>query len=281
MRPRQQPQRDAFNPHDVVVYDIETIVAEGDEPADGSFPPWPRHRPVSAAFLRARWTTVGYEFTLNTLMCQPGNETAFYEEVERQLPPSATGVTFNGRGFDNRVLAIQAMRHVPGFGLTGLVRQTCAGRFDGQHCDLADQFGGLGGARPVALAEICHALDVPIKTSVSGADVGALWRAGQHREIREYVREDVLATYLCWLHFIAFIKSDEVLLTLPLAQLGAWIESEPGLAHLKSFADCRPARVARLRAPALRSAAALKNAERRLAQERDEVAFVAGAASPF
>jgi hypothetical protein len=118
MRRGQQPQHETFNPHDVVVYDIETVVAERDTPADGSFPPWPRHRPVSAAFLRARWTTAGYEFTLKTAMCAAGEEAAFYEEVERQLPANVTAVTFNGRGFDNRVLAIQAMKHAPGFGLS-------------------------------------------------------------------------------------------------------------------------------------------------------------------
>lgn len=281
MRRGQQPQHETFNPHDVVVYDIETVVAESDTPADGSFPPWPRHRPVSAAFLRARWTTAGYEFTLKTLMCATGEEADFYEEVERQLPTNVTAVTFNGRGFDNRVLAIQAMKHAPGFGLTGLARQAFAGRFEGAHCDLADQFGGMGGARPVALAEICRALDVPIKTSTSGADVGVLWAGGQYQAIREYVREDVLATYLCWLHFIAFIRSDEALLTLPLAELAAWIEVEPGLAHLRPFADCRPARLARTRAPGLRMAVALKDAERRVAQERDDAAFAAAASSRF
>lgn len=273
------PQRDAFNEHHVVVYDIETIVDE--EPADGSFPPWPRHRPVAAAFLTARWTTEGYDFRLATLMCKPGEEAAFYAKVEQQLPADATGVGFNSRGFDNRVLAIQAMKHAPGFDHAGLARQAFAGRFEGAHCDLADQFGGLGGARPVALAEICHALDIPIKTSTSGGEVGALWRAGQYGAIRNYVREDVLATYLCWLHFIAFVKSDETRITLPLADLAAWLEREPGLAHLQPFAECRPARVARARAPVLRAATALASAKRRVTQERDEAAFATGAAAGF
>lgn len=52
------------------VFDIETIVEE-DMP-DGSFPPWPRHKPVAAAFLTARWTPAGYGFSLDTLMCKPG-----------------------------------------------------------------------------------------------------------------------------------------------------------------------------------------------------------------
>ena len=272
--------REVINEHHVVVFDIETVVADGDDTADGSFPPWPRHQPVAAAFLTARWSPDGYNFRLATLMCAPGEETAFYEKVEEQLPAGATGVGFNSRGFDNRVLALQAMKHVPRCGLSGLARQTSAGRFDGAHIDLADQFGGMGGSRPVALSEICHALDIPIKTSTSGGDVGELWRTGQYRAIREYVREDVLASYLAWLHLIAFVKSDEKLITLPLADLSDWLEAEPGLAHLRTFADCRSARVARTRAPALRAEAALADAERRVTRDRDEAAFAAGSAAP-
>lgn len=279
MRTGPVPAREVINQDHVCIYDIETVVADGDELPDGSFPPWPRHKPVAAAFLTARWTPEGHKFRLATLMCAPGEETAFYEKVDQQLPAGATGVGFNSRGFDNRVLAIQAMKHAPGFGLSALARQTSAGRFDGAHVDLADQFGGMGGSRPVALAEICHALDIPIKTSTSGSDVGELWRTRQYRAIREYVREDILATYLAWLHLIAFVKSDEKLITLPLADLSAWLEAEEGLAHLRSFADCRPARVARTRAPALRIEAALADAERRAARERDEAAFAAGASA--
>ena len=271
--------REVINEHHVVVFDIETVVADGDDTADGSFPPWPRHQPVAAAFLTARWSPDGYNFRLATLMCAPGEEAAFYAKVDEQLPAGATGIGFNSRGFDNRVLAIQAMKHAPGFGLSGLARQASAGRFDGAHVDLADQFGGMGGSRPVALAEICHALDIPIKTSTSGGDVGELWRTRQYRAIREYVREDVLASYLAWLHLIAFVKSDEKLFTLPLADLSAWLKAEGGLAHLRPFADCRPARVARTRAPALRIEAALAEAERRAARERDEAAFAAGSSA--
>lgn len=272
-------QRGVINGQHVCVYDIETVVTESGEMADGSFPPWPRHQPVAAAFLTARWTLEGYNFRLATLMCAPGEETAFYDKVDGQLPIDATGVGFNSRGFDNRVLAIQAMKHAPMLNLPGLARQTSAGRFDGAHVDLADAFGGMGGARPVALAEICHALDIPIKTTTSGDDVGELWRTRQYRAIREYVREDVLATYLAWLHYFAFVKSDEKLITLPLADLSAWLEAEPGLAHLRTFSDCRSARVARARAPALRVAAALAEAERRVTRERDEAAFAAGSAA--
>lgn len=279
MRRGQQPQRDAFNEHAIVAYDIETIV--DDEPADGSFPPWPRHRPVAASFLTAKWTQNGYAFALDTLSCQPGKEDAFYRKVDELLPAGATAITYNGRGFDIRCLALQASRWVPDLKLPNLARQAASGRFDGAHCDLADAYAGFGGTRSVAMVELCKALDIPCKIDTSGSQVGVLWRTGQRQAVREYVAQDVICTAMLWWHYIAFQKSDEKLLTLPLAELVTWIQSEPGLAHLKPFAECRPAQLALRRVPALRVAAALADAELRVSQERDEAAFAAGDATPF
>jgi hypothetical protein len=275
MRQGQQPRRDAFNEHYTVTYDIETIVDAAAEPADGSFPPWPRHKPVAAAFLTSRWTPKNFEFQVDTLICRPGREAEFYQKVDALLPLGASGITFNGRGFDNRVLALQASLHCPDLNLPDLARQALAARFDGAHRDLADVYSGFGGTRPVALAEICRALGIPIKTTISGGDVGALWREGAYQQVLDYVSEDVCATHIAHLISMAFERSDEKLLTLPLAELAAWIESEPALACLHHFASCRPATVARVRAPALRAEAALADAERRLAQQRDEQAFAA------
>ena len=224
-----QPRREPFNEHATVTYDIETIVEPGDELADGSFPPWPRHRPVAAAFLTSRWTQDGYSFALDTLTCRPGREAEFYEKIDALLPAGFSGISLNGRGFDNRVLAFQASLHCPDYRLAGLARQAAAGRYDGAHRDLADVFSGYGGARPVGLAELCRPLGIPIKTDVNGGAVGELWRAGEYRRVLNYVAEDVFATYLLHLHSLAFERSDEKLLTLPLAELAAWIEREPGL----------------------------------------------------
>lgn len=254
---------------------------DGNESEDGFFPPWPRHQPVAAAFLSVRWTTAGYAFALDTIVCRPGEEAAFYAKVDQLLPSTSTGVTYNGRNFDNRVLALQATRWRPDFALTGLARQVGAGRFEGSHCDLADQFGGLGGSRPVAMAELCKALDIPSKIDADGSQVDTLWRAGKYRSVIDYVAQDVICTAMLWWHFIAFQKSDERLLHLPLAELATWIEGEPGLMHLEDFCDCRPTLVARQLAPALRARAALVDAERRLAQERAEAAFAVRDDSAF
>ncbi|MEO9131317.1 MAG: hypothetical protein ABI240_08925 [Sphingomonas sp.] len=266
------PQRpsDDHGMDQVVCFDIETIV--DDEPADGSFPPWPRHKPVAAAFLSADWRAGGYEFDLQTLICLPGLEAKFYEEVDALLPKGRTGISYNGRGFDLPVLQLQAMA-ANRFSLEGLSNQTHAHRFGHDHLDLADQFCGYGGTRRVPLAELCHMLGIPIKTSVDGSEVGSLWRSGDIGAIANYVREDVIATYILALHWFAFRANDERRIAVPLDALTRWIERSPDLAHLAVFTTCRPAIWARSRAPFHAVTAAHADAERRAQHARDERAF--------
>lgn len=265
----QRPTDDHATEH-VVVFDLETIV--DDAPDDGSFPPWPRHRPVAGAFLSADWSPAGHSFDLTTLICLPGEETKFYEAIDRLLPVGVTSVSFNGRGFDLPVLQIQAMA-TQRFELAGLSAHTHAHRYGARHCDLADQFSGYGGTRRTSLVELCGALDIPVKTSVHGADVGALWQAGDVEAIAAYVREDVIATYILWLHWAAARASDEAKIVLPLADFVAWLEQRPEFAHLLPFATCRPALWARPRAVLHRVSKALGDAERRVRQAADERAF--------
>lgn len=256
------------HPHEhVVVYDLETVVDE--EMADGSFPPWPRHRPVAGCFLTARWSTAGYSFRLSTVLCEEGREQDFYRKVEALLPQGCVGVTVNGRGFDNIVLRLQAQSHGL-FELPNIARQAGASRFDTAHLDLMDAFGG---GRGTSLAELCGALNVPAKTMASGSDVADLWKRGDIAAIKRYVQEDVVATYLLHLHACAWRECDEKLIALPLSDFACWLEGEPKLRHLLPFTTCRPARWARSRAPALRAEAALADAERRVRQEQDEAAF--------
>lgn len=271
---RTQPHRasDDHGYQHTTTFDLETVVDE--EPADGSFPPWPRHRPVAAAFLEADWSSSGYKFDLTTLVCHPGEEEEFLEGVNALLPTGRTGISYNGRGFDCPVLQLRAMT-AHRFDLEGLNNQTHAHRFGRDHCDLADQFSGYGGTRRVALAELCDTLGIPVKTSTDGSEVGALWRVGDVDAIARYVREDVIATYILWLYWTAARACDESRIAVPLAQLAVWIESQPEFEHLRIFATCKPAMWARSRVHFHRVRHALISTERRAQQERDERAFSA------
>jgi predicted PolB exonuclease-like 3'-5' exonuclease len=265
----QRPSDDHATEH-VVAFDIETVV--DDEPTDGSFPPWPRHKPVAAAFLTADWSPNGYSFALETLVCLPGEEAKFYEAVDRLLPKGVASISYNGRGFDLPVLQLQAMA-AGRFDLEGLSTHTHAHRFGREHCDLADQFSGYGGTRRVSLVELCNALGIPAKTSVHGSDVGALWRDGDIDAITRYVREDVIATYILWLHWSAARANDESKIAVPLADLASWLERSPEFAHLSAFATCRPALWARSRALFHVVKRSLKDAELRVRKAADERAF--------
>lgn len=265
-----RPSDDHATEH-IVCFDIETIV--DDEPEDGSFPPWPRHKPVAASLLSADWhPDRRYRFRLDTLIARPGEEADFCAQVDRLLPKGVVGVTYNGRGFDLPVLQLKAMA-AGRFDLEGLSAQTHAHRYGRDHCDLADQFSGYGATRRVPLAELCATLGIPVKTSTHGSEVGALWRAGETEAIARYVEEDVLATYLVWLSWAAFRGNDERKIVEPLADLAAWLERRSDLAHLHGFAICRPALQARQRALFHRVAAALTDADQRVARAADERAF--------
>lgn len=269
----QQRPRDDHPTKHVVAFDIETIVER--EPADGSFPPLHQHQPVAAAFLTAIRTANGaHDFQLDVLVCRSGSEERFYHKVDACLTPGAVGIGWNSRGFDLAVLRLHAMSNRI-FGLEGLARQAQAGRYDNTHCDLADQFSSYGASRTLSLAAVCETLQIPVKTSVHGADVGALWRSGNVQAVKRYVAEDTIATWLCWLHWAAWKTADPAELVLPLADFAVWLETTPGLTPFRGFAECAPARWAREHALAMRAARAQADAERRIAQEHSEQAFAA------
>ncbi|MGW8191624.1 hypothetical protein [Sphingomonas hankookensis] len=271
----QQRPRDDHPTERVVAFDIETIVQ--DEPTDGSFPPIPRHQPVAAAFLAAtRGTDGAHSFRLNVLVCHHNEEEAFYRKVDACLPAGVVGIGWNSKGFDLPVLRLQAMSHHL-FGLPGLARQAQAGRYDTTHCDLADQMSGYGSSRTLSLAAVCETLKIPVKTSIHGSDVGALWRAGDVEAVLGYVAEDTIATWIVWLHWAAWKNADPAELALPLADFAVWLQTAPDLKPFRGFAECPPARWALAHAPGFRAARAFADAELRLAQERDEQAFAASA----
>ena len=171
-------------------------------------------------------------------------------------------VSYNGRQFDALVLRLAAQRNRL-WNLKAIADHAAANRFGGEHTDLADLYSSYG--RKVGLADLCHAIGIPVKTDVSGGDVAALWEAGETERIRQYVAEDAVAT-LC-LHFAwtASRAGDEALVTRPMAALAS--------AHLSAFVDCALTRWCRPRALHADVAAALARITTRLRREEDKRAF--------
>jgi len=232
MKYTQKPRNSGdAHPHDrVAVLDIESHAPDysGDD-----FPPWPLHRPICASVLTADRDDLGVvRFNLTTILF-PGREIEALAELEHLLS-DRTAVTYNGRGFDLPVLALTAMKHHT-FDTPHLSHLCTSNRYGGQHCDLADQFSQYGSARGASLATLCAALDISVKTNAHGDEVLKLYDSGEIETIKKYCEEDVAATYLLFLHWIAFRHSDQELLVTGCAHLARFIEAE-GLDHLLAHA---------------------------------------------
>ena len=249
----------------VLVLDIETIVPDA-VPGDTGFPKWPRHRPVVASMLAAEELDGQWSFRLNSFHLDEDGTAAFVATVERELDCGATIVTANGRGFDAAVLALTAMS-VRSFDTPGHSKLAHANRFDVGHADLCELFSNYGAAPRPSLAEICTVLDIPVKLEADGAGVADLHAAGDIVGITRYCETDVAATYLAWLHWVAFRKSSAALFDTPLAAFAVWIERQ-GLSHLLPYAHCPAAQVARKRAPAHVAASLADRASWRVEAER-------------
>lgn len=271
MRDQSRQPSDLHDHRSVLAYDIETV-STAETPA-GEFPPWPTHRPVAVGFAKADCPDGSWIFELEALVIGKLDEAALVRETDKRLAAATTTTTFNGRGFDAPVLRMAAQRNRL-FDLKALAAHAHSNRFGAEHADLADLYSGYGGTRKVSLSAICEQLGIPVKTSTSGGDVAALWKAGDVDRIRDYVLEDAVATLIAWFMWSAFRVADEALVTRPLAALAQHIEATPTLRHLQPFVACDLMQWARPRALRAEVAAALDRATKKLARQEDERSFI-------
>lgn len=254
----------------VLAYDIETIAPPSD---DGAFPPWPLHRPVAIGFARAAQGPDGWSIDIDALVIgDEVGEAMLVREADRRMAGVEVVTGYNSRGFDALVLRLAAQR-LRIWDLPALAEHAALPRFDGRHADLAELYASH--TRKVSLAQIASEIGIPVKTSVSGGDVGDLWAAGETEKIRRYVMEDAAATLVLFHAWEAGRWADERLLTGPLAALARHIEADPDLEHLGSLVDCGLMQWARPRALRDAVSAALDRTARRLRRIDEERGFAA------
>lgn len=255
-------------PGSILSYDIETVAPQL---PDGSFPPWPTHRPVAIGFAAAWQDAQGWAFDIAAMVIADSIEEAdLLREADRRMDDAGVVTGYNSRQFDALVLRLAAQKERL-WSLKALANHAAANRFGPEHADLADLYASHG--RKVGLAALCDEIGIPVKTSTSGGDVAALWEAGETNRIRDYVMEDAVATLCLFFAWTAARSGDEALVTQPMAALARHIEATPDLHHLHAFVDCTLMRWCRPRAMKADIAAALQRMTAKLRRQEDERAF--------
>ncbi len=108
-------------------------------------------------------------------------------------------VHHNGKGFDLPVITYRAMKH--GLQVTSrLNTHDIKYRFSRVNIDLMDEFSNFGASMGPKLKHLGQLIDIPFKQTAEGDAVYEMFQRGEIARIEHYCYEDVMATYLVWLH---------------------------------------------------------------------------------
>jgi predicted PolB exonuclease-like 3'-5' exonuclease len=105
----------------------------------------------------------------------------------------------NGRGFDLPLLTYRALKH----GLQmpkRLNHYDIKYRYSNDNVDLLDEFSNYGASSWPKLKHLGYLIDIPVKQTGEGNEVLKMFRDDKLPEIEHYCYEDVMATYVVWLH---------------------------------------------------------------------------------
>lgn len=105
----------------------------------------------------------------------------------------------NGRGFDLPLLTYRAMK----YGLQMPLRlnhRDIRYRYSNANIDLMDEFSNYGASSFPKLKHLGYLIDIPFKQTGEGNEVLRMYRDDELDLIEHYCYEDVMATYIVWLH---------------------------------------------------------------------------------
>ncbi len=105
----------------------------------------------------------------------------------------------NGRGFDLPLLTYRAMKYGMQMPLR-LNHRDIRYRFSSVNIDLMDEFSNYGASSFPKLKHLGYLIDVPFKQTGEGNEVLDMYRNEELEKIEHYCYEDVMATYIVWLH---------------------------------------------------------------------------------
>ncbi len=105
----------------------------------------------------------------------------------------------NGRGFDLPLLTYRALKHdlqMP----ARLNQYEIRYRYSKHNVDLIDEFSNYGASSWPQLKHLGYLIDIPVKQTGEGNEVLSMYQEGELEAIEHYCHEDVMATYIVWLH---------------------------------------------------------------------------------
>lgn len=105
----------------------------------------------------------------------------------------------NGRGFDLPLITYRAMKHRLQMPLR-LNKYEIKYRYSNQNIDLVDEFSNYGASSWPKLKHLGNLIDIPFKQTGEGNEVLEMYRKGDIDRIEHYCYEDVMGTYIVWLH---------------------------------------------------------------------------------
>jgi predicted PolB exonuclease-like 3'-5' exonuclease len=174
---------------------VQRLVAERRARTGGrtDFLPLPYHRPVVACLLEA--AEAGGVVSLTDALVWTDRRTAeaaFLDEMWRRLD-GASLISFHGKGFDLPVLELRSLKHA----VSTPAWSAASRRAGGHHFDMRELLGGAASSAPLDL--YAKLVGLPGKEDVVGADVQALYSAGDLDRIAAYCTTDVVQTYFLFL----------------------------------------------------------------------------------
>lgn len=105
----------------------------------------------------------------------------------------------NGRGFDLPLLTYRAMK----YGLQmppRLNHRDIRYRYSDSNVDLLDEFSNYGASSWPKLKHLGYLIGIPFKQTGEGNEVLDMFNRNELEKIEHYCYEDVMATYIVWLH---------------------------------------------------------------------------------
>lgn len=183
----------------ILILDIETErhpLVPAPETDEDRCPAAPNHRIVAAAGIvlepRSRDGVNWYEAIRAVTFggeAEP-DEKRIVEHVVRALEKADRVVTWNGQGFDARVIHAACLEH--GIQCGWFSRRDVNYRYSTEgHDDVMDRFSCYGAGRRAQQDAYARRIGLPGKMGVDGSQVGALAKAGKWSEIRAYNGQDV------------------------------------------------------------------------------------------